>query len=881
MQSIKFAMIDDVICVGDHVVQAQEMICKEIKDRMINSRYLTRYSDGRKAKKFTHLLEDNKSTCSSTSSVSQLAGSGVSYASRGTSDSTFSASKTSNDKTNKTINKASVRTSPASLEELEECKITDISLNPSAPEFEPCSNELSDDEEDSNSWNPEFGCITEPWTENMVIKSDKERCQNLENIEDIESRNLAMNSQNGANAIDETNKFFQSDEECDEDSGDSEEYDNKLETLAADLQQELDRVNEQNQLLNDKLCQVKSHFKSEINNYKQQLEDLKGKNKELTAEKLSLLAQRESESRKFKSDMSRMQDEVKTFQSRNQSLELKCERSNDRVNELQAKLAEEQEVSMQLREEMKNLQESLTSSSRRAHEAEVKYMCIKKDLVEDRLNRTIERLSEEASHMRHLLPHASEDTVPDRATLSRSIVAWDETVKSLRDDKRTFTEEGKRLLGMVNQGRPLNALPPGDLVIPSIPDISVAPLLCLGQKCTNMASLKIAESTPERVRPPSCSPQPPLQTCANVDPPPVTIPLIYSPSALEGNPIFMRNGATAAAFNSGAIPKGAINQPSTTPEILNSTKWADPTQLLIGSLPWEYTEADAKPLIVGPHSHGVQTKGNKKSNKPTSLTGASVSGTISDAGSSNSSAYGLSDISLNASAEVSMSAGHSQPTPTLHQPTPLTVTKPKFQNLTSSSSVGAIGTLPPKLVRPQSRQAANAVKLVNQPAINKEDNVASTASYKKLIDICKQRIGKDYTSPEICSALREVRIQNNNSLSGISTEKIVERVKLQLRCRHPGAGQASVAPWAGLTQGSAANASGPEWKGPVNEEGMKVEESCSICLEALSVSATVPLQCQHVFHEKCIKDWLKRQSNCPNCRTFALMTDEYPSLTHS
>lgn len=135
--------------------------------------------------------------------------------------------------------------------------------------------------------------------------------------------------------------------------------------------------------------------------------------------------------------------------------------------------------------------------------------------------------------------------------------------------------------------------------------------------------------------------------------------------------------------------------------------------------------------------------------------------------------------------------------------------------------------------------------------------------------------------PEICSALREVRIQNNNSLSGISTEKIVERVKLQLRCRHPGAGQASVAPWAGLTQGSAANASGPEWKGPVNEEGMKVEESCSICLEALSVSATVPLQCQHVFHEKCIKDWLKRQSNCPNCRTFALMTDEYPSLTHS
>lgn len=34
-----------------------------------------------------------------------------------------------------------------------------------------------------------------------------------------------------------------------------------------------------------------------------------------------------------------------------------------------------------------------------------------------------------------------------------------------------------RVLGMVNQGRPLNALPLGDLDVPAIPDMSVAPLL--------------------------------------------------------------------------------------------------------------------------------------------------------------------------------------------------------------------------------------------------------------------------------------------------------------------------------------------------------------------------------------------------------------------
>nr|XP_027207273.1 uncharacterized protein LOC113800665 [Penaeus vannamei] len=93
------------------------------------------------------------------------------------------------------------------------------------------------------------------------------------------------------------------------------------------------------------------------------------------------------------------------------------------------------EVTAQLREEIRNLQESLTSSSRRAHEAEVKYLCTKKDLVEAHLTRTITRLTEEASLMRLLHQTASDETKPDRATLSRSIVAWDDSIKSLRDRK--------------------------------------------------------------------------------------------------------------------------------------------------------------------------------------------------------------------------------------------------------------------------------------------------------------------------------------------------------------------------------------------------------------------------------------------------------------
>ncbi|XP_069956802.1 E3 ubiquitin-protein ligase TTC3 isoform X5 [Cherax quadricarinatus] len=894
MQSIKFAMIDDVICVGDHVVNAQELVCSEIKDRMINSRYLTKYSDGRKAKKFTHLLEDTKSTCSSASSTSQLAGSGVSYVSKGTSDSTLSANKIFYGEANKTATKASVRISPVSfltnnsIQELGECTIPDMSLNPSAPEFEPVFNELSDEED--NAWETEFECNSNRWAMHRDEKFDKDY-SDLDH-KDKEDCDLAMKSEKSIIAVEETDEISQCDEDDDDDEdeecGDDLEESDQNENLMVeveDLKEDLQREREQNQHLNDKLFQVKSHFKSEVNKLKQQLGDLREANVELEAEKQSLVAQRESESRKFKSDMSRMQDEVKTFQSKNQSLELKYERCNDKFNELQGKLVEEQEVNMQIREEMKNLQESLTSSSQRAHEAEVKYMCIKKDLVEDHLNRTIERLSDEVRQLRRLLPSASEETIPDRATLTRSIVTWDETIKSLRDHRRTFTEEGKKLLGMVNQGRPLNALPPGDLSIPPIPSISVAPLLSLGQKTSRKSSPLIApENNQELAKHPSSSPQTPLLPLTvpvSVDPPPsVGIPLIYQSSALEGNPVFMRNGGTAVPFNCGAIPKGIINQPSTTAEIPSSTKWGDAPSLLMGTHTWEYSDGDVKPLIVGTHALGVQAKESKNPSKPTSLTVGGVSVSITDSVGSNSSAYGLSDISLNASAEVNMSSAHTQSTPTLHQPTTLTVTKPKFQNLSSNSSVGTIGAPPPKLVRPQSRQSQNTVKMGNQGSVVKDDSVTITTSYKKLIEICKQRIGKDHTSPEICSALREVRNQNNNSLSGMSTEKIVERVKLQLRSRHAGCGQATVAPWAGLTQGPGASP-GPEWKGPVNEEGMKAEESCSICLEALSASSTVPLQCQHVFHEKCIKDWLKRQSNCPNCRTFALMTDEYPSLTHS
>lgn len=62
----------------------------------------------------------------------------------------------------------------------------------------------------------------------------------------------------------------------------------------------------------------------------------------VSQEKHSLTTQRENEARKMKAENSRMAEEVQKTQARFQSLELKCERANDRVNELLAKQIDEE-----------------------------------------------------------------------------------------------------------------------------------------------------------------------------------------------------------------------------------------------------------------------------------------------------------------------------------------------------------------------------------------------------------------------------------------------------------------------------------------------------------------------------------------------------------
>jgi Ring finger domain len=61
---------------------------------------------------------------------------------------------------------------------------------------------------------------------------------------------------------------------------------------------------------------------------------------------------------------------------------------------------------------------------------------------------------------------------------------------------------------------------------------------------------------------------------------------------------------------------------------------------------------------------------------------------------------------------------------------------------------------------------------------------------------------------------------------------------------------------------------------------------CPICMDEITagclVSWSVNTNCQHVFHHLCIKEWLRKRKNCPNCRECFLPIDEAvdPSVVH-
>ncbi|XP_040194897.1 E3 ubiquitin-protein ligase TTC3 [Rana temporaria] len=148
-----------------------------------------------------------------------------------------------------------------------------------------------------------------------------------------------------------------------------------------------------------------------------------------------------------------------------------------------------------------------------------------------------------------------------------------------------------------------------------------------------------------------------------------------------------------------------------------------------------------------------------------------------------------------------------------------------------------------------------------------------------------------YKKAELTAFIKDFRVRNNGTLSGLTHEDIISRVTeyiLDIQARTPASPSATPAVFK-------AGAAMPQTLSPQSKHPWKVvnltnknkwqndlesfnEDPCIICHDELKQSPVHKLDCGHYFHKHCIKTWLNTQSTCPTCREHALLPEDFPVL---
>uniref|UniRef100_UPI00398F5F28 E3 ubiquitin-protein ligase DZIP3-like isoform X2 n=1 Tax=Pristiophorus japonicus TaxID=55135 RepID=UPI00398F5F28 len=133
--------------------------------------------------------------------------------------------------------------------------------------------------------------------------------------------------------------------------------------------------------------------------------------------------------------------------------------------------------------------------------------------------------------------------------------------------------------------------------------------------------------------------------------------------------------------------------------------------------------------------------------------------------------------------------------------------------------------------------------------------------------------------------LRQVRMMNNNSLSGLSFEQIINQVSVLIKNHQPLLGNINLdyhnlpadpmvpsTTWRNVTPDPFLNRLGfmaglSHQSGVGMELGLQMEDEdpCVICQEELTTSRLFVMKCGHKYHRECISLWLKEQKTCPSC----------------
>ncbi|XP_077149996.1 E3 ubiquitin-protein ligase TTC3 isoform X2 [Ranitomeya variabilis] len=146
-----------------------------------------------------------------------------------------------------------------------------------------------------------------------------------------------------------------------------------------------------------------------------------------------------------------------------------------------------------------------------------------------------------------------------------------------------------------------------------------------------------------------------------------------------------------------------------------------------------------------------------------------------------------------------------------------------------------------------------------------------------------------YKSAELANFIKNFRVRNNGTLSGLSHEEIISRVTdhiLDCQAKSPPPPAAQMTPGSNVSSSAVAQpkqpwrvvAGGARNKWQNSDLESFGEDPCIICHDELKQFPVHKLDCGHYFHKHCIKTWLHTQSTCPTCREHALLPEDFPVL---
>ncbi|XP_075053339.1 E3 ubiquitin-protein ligase TTC3 isoform X2 [Mixophyes fleayi] len=187
-------------------------------------------------------------------------------------------------------------------------------------------------------------------------------------------------------------------------------------------------------------------------------------------------------------------------------------------------------------------------------------------------------------------------------------------------------------------------------------------------------------------------------------------------------------------------------------------------------------------------------------------------------------------------------------------------------------------------------------KRIVQPEARHQSPTKPTMFDKIIVEL--HGIFPHYKSAELATFIKDFRVRNHGTLSGLTQEEIISRVTeyiLDYQAKSP-------APPSPKPHGITVSKSGPGGSQPppspqpkqpwrvvsggaknkwqsTNENESYNDEPCIICHDELKQSPVHRLDCGHCFHKHCIKKWLNTQSTCPTCRDHALLPEDFPALS--